>query len=94
VIPKGSTKLWLFLGQFAEAQKICVFTVEYSVRTAQIGQFMVCLITIEVTKCTKATPHNPRICYLQALKQSADRNTLKYIKIKDRSRVIAISGQA
>ncbi|ABM04562.1 67 kDa myosin-cross-reactive antigen family protein [Psychromonas ingrahamii 37] len=38
VIPKGSTN-FAFIGQFAEAPKDCVFTVEYSVRTAQIAVY-------------------------------------------------------
>ena len=38
VVPKGS-KNFAFLGQFAEAPKDCVFTVEYSVRTAQMAVY-------------------------------------------------------
>ncbi|SDC74178.1 oleate hydratase [Williamwhitmania taraxaci] len=38
VIPQGATN-FAFLGQFAEAPKDCVFTVEYSVRTAQIAVY-------------------------------------------------------
>ncbi|MBI9038410.1 MAG: oleate hydratase [Bacteroidales bacterium] len=38
VLPKGSTN-FAFLGQFAEAPKDCVFTVEYSVRTAQMAVY-------------------------------------------------------
>ena len=38
VIPQGSTN-FAFLGQFAEAPKDCVFTVEYSVRTAQMAVY-------------------------------------------------------
>lgn len=38
VIPKGATN-FAFLGQFAEAPKDCVFTVEYSVRTAQMAVY-------------------------------------------------------
>jgi oleate hydratase len=38
VIPIGSTN-FAFLGQFAEAPKDCVFTVEYSVRTAQMAVY-------------------------------------------------------
>ncbi len=38
VLPKGSTN-FAFLGQFAEAPKDCVFTVEYSVRCAQMAVF-------------------------------------------------------
>ncbi|MGR3660403.1 MAG: oleate hydratase [Paracoccaceae bacterium] len=38
VLPKGATN-FAFLGQFAEAPKDCVFTVEYSVRTAQMAVF-------------------------------------------------------
>lgn len=38
VMPKGATN-FAFLGQFAEAPKDCVFTVEYSVRTAQMAVY-------------------------------------------------------
>ncbi len=38
VIPTGATN-FAFLGQFAEAPKDCVFTVEYSVRTAQMAVY-------------------------------------------------------
>jgi oleate hydratase len=38
VIPKEATN-FAFLGQFAEAPKDCVFTVEYSVRTAQMAVY-------------------------------------------------------
>ncbi len=38
VLPEGSTN-FAFLGQFAEAPKDCVFTVEYSVRTAQMAVY-------------------------------------------------------
>ena len=38
VIPNGATN-FAFLGQFAEAPKDCVFTVEYSVRTAQMAVY-------------------------------------------------------
>ena len=38
VIPKGATN-FAFIGQFAEAPKDCVFTVEYSVRTAQMAVY-------------------------------------------------------
>ncbi len=38
VIPQGATN-FAFLGQFAEAPKDCVFTVEYSVRTAQMAVY-------------------------------------------------------
>jgi len=38
VIPQGATNFAL-LGQFAEAPKDCVFTVEYSVRTAQMAVY-------------------------------------------------------
>ena len=38
VIPKGATN-FAFLGQFAEAPIDCVFTVEYSVRTAQMAVY-------------------------------------------------------
>jgi oleate hydratase len=38
VLPKGTTN-FAFLGQFAEVAKDCVFTVEYSVRTAQMAVY-------------------------------------------------------
>lgn len=38
VIPEGATN-FAFLGQFAEAPKDCVFTVEYSCRTAQMAVY-------------------------------------------------------
>jgi len=38
VLPQGATN-FAFLGQFAEAPKDCVFTVEYSVRTAQMAVY-------------------------------------------------------
>jgi oleate hydratase len=38
VIPEGSSN-FVFLGQFAEAPNDCVFTVEYSVRTAQMAVY-------------------------------------------------------
>ncbi len=38
VIPKGATN-FAFLGQFAEVENDCVFTVEYSVRTAQMAVY-------------------------------------------------------
>ncbi len=38
VLPKGTTN-FAFLGQFAELPKDCVFTVEYSVRTAQTAVY-------------------------------------------------------
>ena len=38
VLPEGATN-FAFLGQFAEAPKDCVFTVEYSVRTATMAVY-------------------------------------------------------
>jgi oleate hydratase len=38
VLPKGTTN-FAFLGQFAEVPKDCVFTVEYSVRCAQMAVY-------------------------------------------------------
>ena len=38
VLPNGTTN-FAFVGQFAEVPKDCVFTVEYSVRTAQAAVF-------------------------------------------------------
>jgi len=38
VLPQNSTN-FAFLGQFAEVPKDCVFTVEYSVRSAQVAVY-------------------------------------------------------
>jgi oleate hydratase len=65
VIPKGSTN-FAFLGQFAEAPKDCVFTVEYSVRTAQIAVYGLFDTGKKVHPMYEAT-HNPKYL-LAALK--------------------------
>jgi oleate hydratase len=48
VIPQGATN-FAFLGQFVEVPKDCVFTVEYSVRTAQTAVFTLLSLEREVT---------------------------------------------
>lgn len=48
VIPKGSTNL-AFLGQFAEIPDDVVFTVEYSVRSAQMAVYSLLKLNKEVT---------------------------------------------
>jgi oleate hydratase len=58
VIPKGSAN-FAFLGQFAEAPKDCVFTVEYSVRTAQMAVYGLFDTDKEVHPMYEAT-HNPK----------------------------------
>ncbi|WP_340679306.1 oleate hydratase [Paraglaciecola sp.] len=58
VIPKGSTN-FAFLGQFAEAPKDCVFTVEYSVRTAQMAVYGLFDTDKKVHPMHDAT-HNPK----------------------------------
>tara|TARA_R110002167_G_scaffold28926_22_gene96814 strand:- start:1398 stop:2990 length:1593 start_codon:yes stop_codon:yes gene_type:complete len=65
VIPKGSTN-FAFLGQFAEAPKDCVFTVEYSVRTAQMAVYGLFDTDKKVHPIYEAS-HNP-IYLLAALK--------------------------
>ena len=65
VVPKGSTN-FAFLGQFAEAPKDCVFTVEYSVRTAQMAVYGLFDTDKEVHPMYEAT-HNPKYL-LAALK--------------------------
>ncbi|WP_137223315.1 oleate hydratase [Shewanella sp. MEBiC00475] len=65
VIPKGATN-FAFLGQFAEAPKDCVFTVEYSVRTAQMAVYGLFDTVKEVHPMYEST-HNPKYL-LEALK--------------------------
>jgi oleate hydratase len=65
VLPKGATN-FAFLGQFAEAPKDCVFTVEYSVRTAQMAVYGLFDTQQEVHPMYEAT-HNPKYL-LAALK--------------------------
>ncbi len=62
VVPKGATN-FAFLGQFAEAPKDCVFTVEYSVRTAQMAVYGLFDTDKEVHPMYDSA-HNPR--YLMA----------------------------
>ncbi|GAC21012.1 oleate hydratase [Paraglaciecola arctica] len=65
VIPSGSTN-FAFLGQFAEAPKDCVFTVEYSVRTAQMAVYGLFDSGKKVHPMYEST-HNPKYL-LAALK--------------------------
>jgi oleate hydratase len=58
VIPKGASN-FAFLGQFAEAPKDCVFTVEYSVRTAQMAVYGLFDTDKEVHPMYDSA-HNPR----------------------------------
>jgi oleate hydratase len=58
VIPKAATN-FAFLGQFAEAPKDCVFTVEYSVRTAQMAVYGLFDTEKEVHPMYEST-HNPK----------------------------------
>ena len=48
VVPKGSTNLAL-LGQFVEIPNDCVFLVDYSTRSAQIGVYRLLKVEKEVT---------------------------------------------
>ncbi len=59
VIPPGSTN-FAFLGQFAEAPKDCVFTVEYSVRTAQMAVYGLFDTGKQVTPVYDSI-HNPEV---------------------------------
>jgi oleate hydratase len=59
VMPKGATN-FAFLGQFAEVEDDCVFTVEYSVRTAQMAVFGYFETDKEVTPMYDAI-HNPLV---------------------------------
>ena len=58
VIPKAARN-FAFLGQFAEAPKDCVFTVEYSVRTAQMAVYGLFNTEKEVHPMYEST-HNPK----------------------------------
>lgn len=61
VIPKGSTN-FAFLGQFAEAPRDCVFTVEYSVRCAQMAVFTFFETGRKVLP-VYSSKYNPRVLY-------------------------------
>jgi oleate hydratase len=65
VIPAGATN-FAFLGQFAEAPKDCVFTVEYSVRTAQMAVYNLFDTDKEVHPMYDSA-HNPKYL-LRAIK--------------------------
>ena len=58
VIPEGATN-FAFLGQFSEAPKDCVFTVEYSVRTAQMAVYGLFDTDKKVHPMYEST-HNPK----------------------------------
>jgi oleate hydratase len=59
VVPKGSTNL-AFLGQFAEIPDDVVFTVDYSVRSAQIAVYTLLKLDKEVTPIYKGE-RDPRV---------------------------------
>jgi oleate hydratase len=59
VLPAGATN-FAFLGQFAEAPKDCVFTVEYSVRTAQMAVYGLFETGKEVTPVFDSI-HSPEV---------------------------------
>ena len=65
VVPAGATN-FAFLGQFAEAPKDCVFTVEYSVRTAQMAVYNL-FKTEEKVHPMYDSVHNPKYL-IKALK--------------------------
>jgi oleate hydratase len=65
VIPEGSTN-FAFLGQFVEVPKDCVFTVEYSVRTAQTAVFNLLNLERGVTPMYEGS-HDAHVLY-EALK--------------------------
>ncbi|RLA70304.1 MAG: oleate hydratase [Epsilonproteobacteria bacterium] len=69
VIVKGATN-FSFLGQFAEAPKDCVFTVEYSVRTAQMAVYGLFDTDKEVHPMYDSA-HNPK--YLLTALQAINR---------------------
>jgi myosin-crossreactive antigen len=61
VIPEGSTNL-AFLGQFTEIPDDVVFTVEYSVRSAQMAVYGLLGIDNKVPAMYKGY-HNPKVIY-------------------------------
>ena len=69
VLVKGATN-FAFLGQFAEAPKDCVFTVEYSVRTAQMAVYGL-FDTDKKVHPMYDSAHNPR--YLAAALKAISR---------------------
>ena len=69
VVPAGATS-FAFLGQFAEAPKDCVFTVEYSVRTAQVAVYGL-YDTGKQVHLMQDSAHNPK--YLIAALESIRR---------------------
>ena len=54
VVPRGSTNLAL-TGQFVEVPEDCVFTMEYSVRSAQMAVFTLLNLAKEVTPFPRVT---------------------------------------
>ncbi len=69
VVPTGATN-FAFLGQFSEAPKDCVFTVEYSVRTAQMAVYGL-FDTDQTVHPMFDSAHNPK--YLIAALESIRR---------------------
>ena len=66
VVPKGSTNL-AFLGQFCEIPDDVVFTVDYSVRSAQIAVYTLLKLEKEVTPIYKGE-RDPRVLLNSAVK--------------------------
>jgi oleate hydratase len=65
VVPKGSTNL-AFIGQFAELPDDVVFTVEYSVRSAQIAVYTLLNLDKKPSPIYKGQ-HDPKVLW-EALK--------------------------
>jgi oleate hydratase len=61
VVPRGSTNL-AFLGQFAELPDDVVFTVEYSVRSAQIAVYSLLKLDKKPSPLYKGQ-HDPRVLF-------------------------------
>jgi hypothetical protein len=59
VVPPGSANL-AFIGQFCEVPFDCVFTVEYSVRSAQMAVYKLLDLDLEVPPFNKAI-HDPKV---------------------------------
>lgn len=66
VVPKGSTNL-AFLGQYCEIPDDVVFTVDYSVRSAQTAVYALLKLEKKVTPIYKST-HDPQVLLKSALK--------------------------
>jgi oleate hydratase len=69
VVPAGSTNL-AFIGQFAEVPDDVVFTVEYSIRTAQLAVYTLLGVKKPITPMYKGA-HDPRVIFeaLQTLRR-------------------------